>query len=251
MIPRNSGEPRSYSTTMAKYTDGMKRTLIKRLLIATLIICVIAFYNIFSLGHYLTLSQIKAYQKALKGLYTAHPIFFVAAYMLIYILYSAFPLPGVEVISVAAGALFGTLAGTLIVSFASSIGATLACLISRFLFRDWVQSTFGDKVSAVNRGIEQNGAFYLFSLRLIPIIPYFAVNLLMGLSPMPLKTFYLVSQVGMIPATFLFVNAGKELARIQSSSDILSTRLLLSLVLIGLFPLVTSKIVSLYKRHKK
>lgn len=229
----------------------MKRKLIKQIMVVVVIICLFAVYEILNLGQYLTLSHIKASREKLALLYSEHRILVIAVYMLIYILYSSLPLPGAEILSIAGGVLFGVWAGTIIVSFSSSIGATLACLISRFLLRDCLQSRFGDWVSTINRGIERDGAFYLFSLRLIPVIPYFAVNLVMGLSRMPLKTYYLVSQIGMIPATFLFVNAGKELTRINSPSDVLSPRLLLSLVLIGLFPLVAKKLLILYKLNRK
>lgn len=187
----------------------------------------------------------------LGSLYSEHPVLFVTVYMLIYILYSSLPLSGAEMISIAGAMLFGVLPGTVIVSFASSIGATVACLISRFLFRDQVQSRFGDKVSTINRGIERDGAFYLFSLRLMPAIPYFAVNLIMGLSRMPLRTFYLVSQIGMLPATLLFVNSGKQMMSINSPSDVLSTRLILSLALLGLLPLAAKKTLILYKWRRQ
>lgn len=228
----------------------MKENLIKKLVIAVFIICLIALYKILDLGRYISISHLKASPQMLGALYSARPVLFVTAYMLIYILYSSLPLPGAEMLSIAGGMLFGVLPGTVIVSFASSIGATMACLISRFLFRDWVQSRFGDKVSTINCKIERDGAFYLFSLRLMPAIPYFAVNLLMGLSPMPLRTFYVVSQIGMLPTTLLFVNAGKQMININSAADVLSMRLLLSLALLGLFPLAAKKMLILYKSRR-
>ena len=126
----------------------------------------------------------------------------------------------------------------------------MACFVSRFILRDWVQGKFGDKFKTVNKGIEKEGAFYLFTLRLIPVFPFWLINLVMGLTKMPLKNFYLVSQVGMLPGTLVYVNAGKELAEIESLSDILSPGLILSFVLLGLFPLITKKLLSLYKTKK-
>jgi uncharacterized membrane protein YdjX (TVP38/TMEM64 family) len=136
------------------------------------------------------------------------------------------------------------------VSFASSIGATLACIVSRFILRDWVQAKFGDRLKPVNDGIEKEGAFYLFTLRLIPIFPFWLINLLMGLTKMPLRRFYWVSQVGMLPATIVYVNAGKELAKIESLSGILSPGLIISFAALGIFPLVAKKILSLYRKKR-
>jgi uncharacterized membrane protein YdjX (TVP38/TMEM64 family) len=167
--------------------------------------------------------------------------------MLMYILVTSLSLPGAAVMTLAGGALFGLLTGTVVVSFASTIGATLACFVSRFILRDWVQGKFGDKLKTVNEGIEKEGAFYLFTLRLIPVFPFWLINLVMGLTKMPLKNFYLVSQIGMLPGTMVYVNAGKELARIESLSGILSPGLILSFVLLGIFPIITKKLLSLYK----
>ena len=138
----------------------------------------------------------------------------------------------------------------IIVSFASSIGATLACIVSRFILRDWVQAKFGNRLKTVNDGIEKEGAFYLFTLRLIPIFPFWLINLLMGLTKMPLRRFYWVSQVGMLPATIVYVNAGKELAKIESLSGILSPGLIISFAALGIFPLVAKKILSLYRKKR-
>ncbi len=148
-----------------------------------------------------------------------------------------------------AGALFGALAGTILISFASSIGATLACALSRYLLRDWVQRRFGDKLKRVNAGIQEEGAFYLFSLRLIPVIPFFIINMVMGLTPIRLSTFYWVSQLGMLPGTAVFVNAGSQLGRIESLSGILSPGLILYFALIGLLPLVVRRALGWYKKR--
>jgi uncharacterized membrane protein YdjX (TVP38/TMEM64 family) len=170
--------------------------------------------------------------------------------MLIYILVTSLSLPGAVVMTLAGGALFGLLTGTVVVSFASTIGATVACFVSRFVLRDWVQGKFGAKLKTVNEGIEKEGAFYLFTLRLIPVFPFWLINLVMGLTKMPLKTFYLTSQVGMFPGTIVYVNAGKELAKVDSLSGILSPGLIFSFVLLGLFPIITKKLLALYRSKK-
>jgi uncharacterized membrane protein YdjX (TVP38/TMEM64 family) len=148
------------------------------------------------------------------------------------------------------GGVFGLLIGTLVVSFASTIGATLAFLVSRFLLRDYVQHKFGERLRAINRGIEKEGAFYLFTLRLIPIFPFFVINLVMGLTPLKTWQFFFVSQIGMLAGTIVYVNAGSQLASIDTVSDILSPSLLLSFALLGLFPLIAKKLVELLKARK-
>ncbi len=174
----------------------------------------------------------------------------IASYMGIYILVTSLSLPGAAVMTLAGGALFGLIAGTIIVSFASTIGATLACVVARFILRDWVQGKLGDKLKTVNDGVEKEGAFYLFTLRLIPVFPFWLINLGMGLTKMPLKSFYWVSQVGMLAGTIVFVNAGKEIGKIESLSGILSPTLIGSFVLLGLFPIITKKFVGMYKKKK-
>jgi uncharacterized membrane protein YdjX (TVP38/TMEM64 family) len=154
-------------------------------------------------------------------------------------------------LTIAGGALFGFLTGTLIVSFASTIGATLACFVARFLLRDWVQAKFGDKIVKINEGIGKEGAFYLFTLRLIPVFPFWIINLVMGVTKMPLGTFYWVSQLGMLAGTMVYVNAGKELARIDSLKGILSPGLIVSFALLGIFPIVVKKLLTLYKKRRR
>jgi uncharacterized membrane protein YdjX (TVP38/TMEM64 family) len=202
------------------------------------------------LEHYFTLSYFKASQEKFAALYADHRLVVIAFYMVIYILITSLSLPGAAIMTLAGGALFGLWIGTLVVSFASTIGATLACFVSRFVLRDWVQRKFRDKLKTVNEGVEREGALYLFTLRLIPVFPFWLINLVMGLTKMPLKTFYWVSQVGMLAGTVVYVNAGKELAKIDSLSGILSPRLILSFVLLGLFPITAKKLLSLYKAKK-
>ena len=228
----------------------MNKKIINKTIIVVIVIGVIVAFRIFNLGEYFTLSYIKESQQKFDVLYNEHQFLVISGYMLIYILVTSLSLPGAAVMTLAGGALFGLLTGTIVVSFASTIGATMACFVSRFILRDWVQGKFGDKFKTVNKGIEKEGAFYLFTLRLIPIFPFWLINLVMGLTKMPLKNFYLVSQVGMLPGTLVYVNAGKELAEIESLSDILSPGLILSFVLLGLFPLITKKLLSLYKTKK-
>ena len=223
----------------------------KKIIIVLIVIGLIAVFKIFNIGDYLSLSYIKESRDKFEILYTAHRFGVIAGYMAIYILVTSLSLPGATVMGLAAGAFFGLLTGTIIVSFASTIGATLACLVSRFILRDWIQNKFGDKLKTVNEGIEKEGAFYLFTLRLIPIFPFWLINLVMGLTKMPLKKFYWVSQVGMLPGTIVFINAGKELAKIDSLSGIFSPGLLLSFALLGVFPITAKKLIALYQSRKK
>jgi uncharacterized membrane protein YdjX (TVP38/TMEM64 family) len=155
--------------------------------------------------------------------------------MVVYILMAALSLPGAAMMTLAGGAVFGIVYGTVLVSFASTIGATLAFLFSRYLFRDWVQRKFSSKLTAINRGIEKEGGFYLFTLRLVPAFPFFVINLVMGVTPLRSSVFYMVSQIGMLPGTLVFVNAGTQLAKIESAGGILSLNLMISFALLGIF----------------
>jgi len=228
----------------------MRSKNIKRMLVVFVIASLAAAFMAFDLGQYLTLSYIKASQGRFEAFYKENGALVISSYMGLYVLVTALSLPGAAVMTLAGGALFGLLAGTVVVSFASTIGATLACLVSRFLLRDWVQGRFADKLTAVNRGVENEGAFYLFTLRLIPALPFFVINLVMGLTRMPLRTFYWVSQVGMLPGTVVYINAGRELGRIESASDILSPGLIISFALLGIFPLAAKKILGYYRGRK-
>lgn len=198
----------------------------------------------YDLGHYLTLEYVKSKQTDFEMYYAGHTVRTIAVYMLIYILVTALSLPGATVMSLAGGALFGFYTGVLIISFASTIGATFAFLAARFVFRDYIQRTFGKNLAAINAGIEKDGAYYLFTLRLVPVFPYFVINLVMGLTPIKTVTFYWVSQVGMLAGTLVYVNAGTQMATVHSLKGILSPQLLLSLALLGIFPLIAKKIVA-------
>jgi uncharacterized membrane protein YdjX (TVP38/TMEM64 family) len=228
----------------------MDHSLIKKLAIVGIILILIILFKVFGLGQYLTLDYLKTQQAAFSALYAAHPVTVIAAYMLIYIAVTALSLPGAAVMSLAGGAMFGLVIGTIVISFASTIGATLACLVARYLLREGVQKKFKDKLVRINAGIDKEGGFYLFSLRLVPIFPFFVINLVMGLTSIPLRTFFWVSQLGMLPGTVVYVNAGKELAKIDSLAGILSPGLLVSFVLLGLLPILTKKLLAILRQRK-
>lgn len=227
----------------------MNKKLLQRLLIVSAIIALVILFKVLGLGQYLTLDYLKVSQDRFTQLYVNHRFAVIAVYMAVYIIVTALSLPGAAVMTLAGGAMFGFWTGVLVVSFASTIGATLACFVARFLLRDWVQNKLGEKLSTFNKGIEKEGAFYLFSLRLVPIFPFFVINLVMGLTTMKLLTFYWVSQIGMLPGTMVYVNAGKELGKIESLSGILSPGLILSFIVLGLFPITVKKILYFYKKR--
>lgn len=226
------------------------KRIAKRIVVVTLVVGLAILFKILGLGQYFTLSYVKESQSTLVALYVDHPIMVIGVYMAVYILVTSLSLPGAAIMTLVAGALFGLLIGTVVVSFASTIGATLACFVSRFVLRDWVQGKFGDKLKEVNDGIAREGSFYLFTLRLIPIFPFWLINLVMGLTTMPLRIFYWVSQIGMLAGTIVYVNAGRELAKINSISGILSPGLILSFIVLGLFPIAMKKLLSFYKSRK-
>jgi len=217
---------------------------------AAFILSAVAAYITFDLGQYLTLSYIKASQTGFAAFYSEHRFAAIAGYAAIYVLTTSLSLPGAAILTIAGGALFGLLPGVLTVSFASTVGATLACAASRFILRDWVLRKFGAEIRTVNKGIEKEGGFYLFSLRLIPIFPFWLINMAMGLTNMPLRQFFWVSQIGMLPGTIVYVNAGRELAKIEALSGILSPGLIISFVILGIFPIAAKKIVSLFRGRR-
>ena len=223
----------------------------RRILIVSLILALLVLYRVFNLSQYLSLSYVKASQEKAAVLYAEHQAVVLLGYFGLYVLATALSLPGAVVLTLAGGALFGFWSGTVVVSFSSTIGATLACFVSRFLLREWVQKKLGDRLRTIHEGMKREGKFYLFTLRLIPVFPFFVVNLVMGLTRMPLRTFYWVSQLGMLPGTLIYVNAGKELAEIDSPSGILSPGLILSLALLGFFPLVARRLLAIYKAGER
>ncbi|MGH8596564.1 MAG: FAD-dependent oxidoreductase, partial [Gammaproteobacteria bacterium] len=221
----------------------------KLLLVAILVVLVGVFFA-FDLGRFFDLEYLKGRQAEFAAQYAAHPWRVIAAYFTIYVVVTALSLPGAGIMTLAGGAIFGLVIGTVVVSFASSIGALLAFLVARYMFGDAVQRRFSARLDDINRGVERDGAFYLFTLRLVPLIPFFVINLVMGLTRMPARVFYLVSQVGMLAATVVFVNAGTQLAKLESLRGILSPTLLGSFVLLGVFPLIAKKLVEWVRRYQ-
>ncbi len=222
----------------------------KRIAIAGLLLLALVAWFQLDLGQYLTLDALKAQQSAIDGYYRANPLLVTAAFFAIYVALTALSVPGAVILTLAAGAIFGVTTGTLVVSFASTIGATLAFLASRYLFRDAVQARFSARLRAVNEGVARDGAFYLFSLRLVPAFPFFLVNLAMGLTPIRTWTYYWVSQLGMLLGTVVYVNAGTQLARIETLSDIASPGLLASFTALGLLPWIGKWIMAAVKRRR-
>jgi uncharacterized membrane protein YdjX (TVP38/TMEM64 family) len=218
-------------------------------LVLTVGLAIAAFFA-FDLGQYLNLQTLKTQQAAIQSLHANSPLLSVAAYFVIYVVTTALSLPGAVLLTLAGGAVFGLLWGTVIISFASTIGATLAFLMSRFLLRDWVAKRFGQRLTAIDEGVRREGAFYLFTLRLVPVIPFFLINLLLGLTTMKARTFYWVSQVGMLAGTIVYVNAGTQLGKLDSLSGILSPGLLGSFVLLGIFPLIARQLVEIVRSNK-
>ena len=221
----------------------------KLFLLLAVIVAAIAFF-VFDLGRFFSLAYIKESQQSFSALYDARPAFITAAFFAIYVAITALSLPGAAIMTLAAGASFGLIWGTVVVSFASTLGATLAMLISRYVLRDSIEKRFGAKLVEVNKGMEKEGAFYLFTLRLIPLIPFFMLNVLMGLTKMKTWTFFWVSQLGMLAGTIAYVNAGTEIAKIDSLRSILSPGLIGSFVLLGLFPLLMKKVLAIFKKRK-
>jgi uncharacterized membrane protein YdjX (TVP38/TMEM64 family) len=220
----------------------------KKLAVVGVLVALVAAFFAFDLGQYFTLEYIKSSQAEFRALYEQNTFTVLAVFFLIYVVVTAASLPGAAIMTLLAGALFGLWVGLIVVSFASSIGATLAAFVARFVLRDSIQNKFGDKLGKFNEGIEREGAFYLFTLRLVPIFPFFLINLVMGLTKMGLGTFYWVSQLGMLPGTVVYVNAGKELGKIEQLGDIASPGLILSFVALGIFPIAAKKTLAWYRK---
>jgi pyruvate/2-oxoglutarate dehydrogenase complex dihydrolipoamide dehydrogenase (E3) component/uncharacterized membrane protein YdjX (TVP38/TMEM64 family) len=218
-------------------TGGCRLAVKKSLLLAALVACAVAFFA-FDLHRLVTLDHLKSQQAAIAAYYAAHPGRTLAVFFLVYVAAIALSLPGGAALSLVAGALFGLAVGTVLVSFASSLGALCAFLFARYLLRDVVQRRFGSRLRAVNAGIERDGAFYLFALRLVPAVPFFFVNVAMALTPIRPWTYYWVSQLGMLAGTVVYVNAGTQLARVSSVGDVFSPQLLGSFLLLAIFPFV-------------
>ena len=222
----------------------------KKIALLVLIAAIVAGFFYFDLHQLLTLEGLKSGLVQFEEWRSASPVLVAGVFLLLYVAVTALSLPGAVIMTLAAGALFGLFWGTVIVSFASSIGATLAFLASRYLLQDSVQKRFGDRLKAFNEGVEKEGAFYLFTLRLVPVFPFFLINLLMGLTALRAFTFYWVSQLGMLVGTVVYVNAGTQLGQLESLSGILSPALLLSFVLLGVFPLIAKKLLDVIKARR-
>ena len=222
----------------------------KKLALLAFIGVLIGLYVHYDLGQYLSLQSLKNQQAAIEAFRTSNPLLSIAGYFVVYVIVTALSFPGAALLTLAGGAVFGLLWGTVIVSFASTIGATLAFLMSRFLLRDWVAGRFGQRLAAIDEGVRREGGFYLFTLRLVPAFPFFLVNLLLGLTAMKTRTYFWVSQIGMLAGTVVYVNAGTQLAKLDSLSGILSPSLLGSFVLLGIFPLIARKLVEIVRMNK-
>lgn len=222
----------------------------KKLILLGIVIVVISVFFTLDLQHYLTLNGLKSSMDQFAIWRATSPITVGVSFFLMYVIVAAFSLPGAAIMTIAAGALFGLFWGSVIASFASTIGATLAFLTARYLLRDLVQAHFGDKLKAINEGMAKDGAFYLFSLRLIPLFPFFLVNLLVGLTPISTRHYYWVSQIGMLAGTVVYVNAGTQLVKITGLADIASPGLLFSFALLGIFPLLVKRFTHFLQQNR-
>jgi len=223
------------------------RKLAPKILLILVIFTLFFVVHKFGLTEYLSLDYLKSNQETFNSYYQSHKIQTIGVFFSLYVLVAALSLPGATILTLTAGAIFDLVTGFLVVSFASTIGATLAFLSARLLFRDLIEQKFSTYLKSINEGIEKDGAFYVFSLRLIPAFPFFVVNLVLGLTKIKTSVFYLVSQLGMLAGTFVYVNAGVELARINNIRDILSPKLIMAFSLLGLFPLVIKMIMQFFK----
>ena len=222
----------------------------KKILILAIVAGLIVVYFVFDLGQYLDLDYFKQQQERIMAYRESFPIRTAAIFFIAYILVTGLSLPGAAIATLVGGAIFGLLWGTVLVSFASVIGASCAFLVSRHILRDTIQNRYGDRLRTINEGCEKDGAVYLFTLRMVPLFPFFLINLLMGLTPMRLGMFFIVSQIGMLPGTIVYVNAGTQIAKIDSLGSILSPALIASFVLLGIFPLISKKIIDAFKARK-
>ena len=222
----------------------------RKVALIALVLVLLAGFFVFDIGQYLNLDALKAQQAALDAQVQAHPWIAGSVFFIVYVLVTALSLPGAALMTLVGGALFGLLGGTLLASFASTLGASLAMLLSRYLLRDWVQTRFQQRLAKIDQGIEREGASYLFALRLVPVFPFFLINLAMGLTRLPVRTFWWVSQLGMLPGTLVYVNAGRELGQLESLGGILSPGLIGAFVLLGLLPVLSRKALDGFKARK-
>lgn len=222
-----------------------------RIAVILVFVALVVAFIWFDLVRYLNLEYLKARQADIDTFYRQHPVTVLAAYFFAYVAITGLSLPGAAIMTLAGGAVFGLLWGTVVVSFASTLGATVAFVVSRYILRDGIQRRYGDRLRTINAGVERDGGFYLFTMRLVPAFPFFVINLVMGLTPMRTLTFAWVSQVGMLPGTVVYVNAGTQLGRIESLQGILSPTLIGSFVLLGVFPLLAKWVVAAVQARRR
>lgn len=227
----------------------MRRKALRIGLILLLAAILTAFFA-FDLHEYATLETLKDQKDRLQAYYDTHTALLLAGYFLLYVFVTAFSLPAATVLTLLGGAIFGLFFGLILVSFASTIGATLAFLMARFLAKDYIQKTYSKQLTKINEGFEREGAFYLFAMRLVPAFPFFMINVVTALMPINVWTFYWVSQLGMLAGTAVYVYAGTQLAAIETLSDIASPTLLLAFTLLGLFPLLAKKLLTLLRKER-
>ncbi len=218
----------------------MKNNGIRFLLLFLLLLLFFLFHH-YGIADYVSLKGMQEQKTAFQAYADKHPITAMGGYFTAYLIFSAFALPGAVIITLLGGALFGVVLGTVLVSFGSSLGALLAFLLSRYLLRSVIQERFGNYLKTFNKGMREDGGLYLFTLRLVPLFPFFAINLVMGLTPLKGWTFYWISQLGMLPVTLIYVNAGTQLSTLESVSGLLSPSVIASLVLLGVFPVAAKK----------
>lgn len=228
----------------------MKQNTNMRIVVVALILSLFTIYLTTDVGSFLTLTSLKQNQKILSTQFSTYPLWASLGFGLVYILVTALSIPGATIMTLASGAIFGTFYGTIIASVASTVGASLAFLAARYLFRQSVELRFRDRMNSVNQGIQKEGSFYLFTLRLIPAFPFFLVNLVMGLTSFSMWRFFLISQIGMLPGTFVYVNAGTEMSKIENLKGIFSQELLISFSLLGILPLLSKWLVGFFNSQK-
>jgi len=222
----------------------------KKLVLLLVLAIGVGLFFYFDLSAYFTLEQLKNQQSALESYRAENPILVALLYVLTYVIIAALSLPGAALMTLTGGAVFGVFWGTILANISATIGATIAFIIARFILGNWVQEKFGDRIEAINKGIEQDGAFYLFSLRLVPLFPFVIINLVMSLTKIKVFTFFWVSQIGMLAGAAVYANAGTQLAKIDSLSGIASPGLLISFVLLGLFPIIARKTLEWFKSRR-
>lgn len=222
----------------------------QKLILITCVIIVLGLFLVSGLWDVFTLEYVRSKQALIETCFNTHPILTGIVFITIYIVLTSLSLPVAGIMSLVSGAVFGFTRGLLLVSIATSLGATIAFLLSRYLFREAVQSRFSDRLGPVNEGIKNDGAYYLFMLRMIPVIPFFVLNAVMALTPIKTRIFFPVTLVGMLPISAILVNAGLQISRIDTIGDILSPRLIISLALIGIFPLLVKKACAIIRQKK-